>query len=149
MTWWRPSRSPTASPSSRAPPAPSRRSRRSPSAARGTSSTSTRRRGSRRSTTRSGTTSARRSARCGRARVTDVAPAREAALLAQEAARARAAARVDRRRVLGWQGVLLGALLLAWSVASGRLVDRLFLSDPLAVARAFWNLLLKGTLWFH
>jgi sulfonate transport system permease protein len=47
------------------------------------------------------------------------------------------------------QGALLAALLLAWGLASGRVVDRLFVSDPLAVARALWNLAVRGTLWFH
>jgi NitT/TauT family transport system permease protein len=81
--------------------------------------------------------------------VADGALAREAALLAREVSRARTAARAQRRRILVWQAVLLGALLLGWGLASGRLVDRLFLSDPVAVARAFWAILVKGTLWFH
>lgn len=79
----------------------------------------------------------------------EAALAREAALLAREAARARTATRAQRRRILVWQAVLLGGLLLGWGLASGRLVDRLFLSDPVAVARAFWAILVKGTLWFH
>jgi len=81
--------------------------------------------------------------------VAEAALAREAALLAREAARARTATRAQRRRILVWQAVLLGGLLLGWGLASGRLVDRLFLSDPVAVARAFWAILVKGTLWFH
>jgi NitT/TauT family transport system permease protein len=81
--------------------------------------------------------------------VADGALAREAVLLARETARARAASRAQRRRILVWQAVLLGGLLLGWGLASGRLVDRLFLSDPVAVARAFWAILVKGTLWFH
>jgi NitT/TauT family transport system permease protein len=76
-------------------------------------------------------------------------PAREAALLEHEALRARTAARRERWGVLGWQVGLLVALLVAWSLASGRLVDRLFLSDPVSVARAFWGLVARGTLWFH
>lgn len=74
---------------------------------------------------------------------------RESALLAREATRARAAARRERWRVLGWQVGLLTALLVAWSLASGRLVDRLFLSDPVSIARAFGSLVARGTLWFH
>jgi NitT/TauT family transport system permease protein len=73
----------------------------------------------------------------------------EAALLDREAARAGAALRRERRRVLGWQVGLLAALLVAWSLASGRVVDRLFLSDPVSVARALWGLAARGTLWFH
>jgi len=74
---------------------------------------------------------------------------REEALLARETARAGAAARGQRRRILAWQAALLGALLVGWALASGRLVDRLFLSDPVSVARAFGALVVKGTLWFH
>jgi len=82
------------------------------------------------------------------------APARppaepEAALLAREAARVRAAARADRWRVRAWQAALLVALLAGWSLASGRLVDRLFVSDPAAVVRALAGLVARGTLWFH
>src|SRR5262245_6642754 len=76
-------------------------------------------------------------------------PGREAALLEREAVRARMAARRERWRVIGWQVGLLVVLLVAWSLASGRLVDRLFLSDPVSVARAFWRLVDRGTLWFH
>ncbi len=81
--------------------------------------------------------------------MTEAGLAWEAALLAREAARARTATRAQRRRILVWQAVLLGGLLLGWGLASGRLVDRLFLSDPVAIARAFWAILVKGTLWFH
>jgi NitT/TauT family transport system permease protein len=81
--------------------------------------------------------------------VTEAGLAWEAALLAREAARARTDTRAQRRRILVWQVVLLGGLLLGWGLASGRLVDRLFLSDPVAIARAFWTILVKGTLWFH
>jgi NitT/TauT family transport system permease protein len=75
--------------------------------------------------------------------------AREQALLAREAERARQAARARRRRILGGQALLLALLLVGWALASGRLVDRLFLSDPVSVARAFWIVLANGTLWFH
>jgi sulfonate transport system permease protein len=73
----------------------------------------------------------------------------EAALLQREAARARTAARRRRRGVLLWQMALLAVLLAGWSLASGRLVDHLSLSDPVAVCRAFWALVARGTLWFH
>jgi len=74
---------------------------------------------------------------------------RETALLAEEAARVRGAARRDRLRVLAGQALLLALILGGWAWASGRVVDRLFLSDPVSVARAFWVILLKGTLWYH
>jgi NitT/TauT family transport system permease protein len=80
---------------------------------------------------------------------TELGRDREEALLARETARAGAAVRRDRRRIVVWQAALLGALLIGWALASGRLVDRLFLSDPVSVARAFGMLVVKGTLWFH
>jgi sulfonate transport system permease protein len=76
-------------------------------------------------------------------------PDREPALLAREGDRVRRAARKDQLRVLGGQALLLALLLGGWAWASGRIVDRLFLSDPVSVARAFWTILLKGTLWYH
>ena len=74
---------------------------------------------------------------------------RESALLATEADRARRAARMDRLRILAGQLVLLALILGGWAWASGRILDRLFLSDPVSVAKAFWAILLKGTLWYH
>jgi NitT/TauT family transport system permease protein len=77
------------------------------------------------------------------------AGAREAALQASEVARARQAARAGRRRVVAAQALLLAALLGGWGWGSGRVLDRLFLSDPLSVAVAFGGLVASGTLWFH
>ena len=74
---------------------------------------------------------------------------RESTLLAAEADRARRAARMDRLRILAGQLVLLALILGGWAWASGRILDRLFLSDPVSVAKAFWAILLKGTLWYH
>jgi NitT/TauT family transport system permease protein len=51
--------------------------------------------------------------------------------------------------VLAWQAALLAVVLLGWGAASGRVVDRLFFSDPISVAQAFWRILLDGTLWYH
>jgi len=36
-----------------------------------------------------------------------------------------------------------------WSAASGRLIDSLFVSDPISVARSFIQISLDGTLWWH
>src|SRR6185369_14124712 len=99
------------------------------------------------STTRSGTTSETRSAGPGRPVVLELD--REAALLAAEAERARRTARTDRLRILAGQLVLLALILGGWAWASGRILDRLFLSDPVSVTKAFWSILLKGTLWYH
>ena len=53
---------------------------------------------------------------------------RESALLTAEADRARRAARTDRLRILAGQLVLLALILGGWAWASGRILDRLFLS---------------------
>jgi NitT/TauT family transport system permease protein len=73
----------------------------------------------------------------------------ESALLTAEADRARRAAQTDRLRILAGQLVLLALILGGWAWASGRVLDRLFLSDPVSVTKAFWAILLKGTLWYH
>jgi len=39
--------------------------------------------------------------------------------------------------------------LVVWWAASGRLVDRLFLSDPIAVAHSLFQIAVDGTLWWH
>jgi hypothetical protein len=54
---------------------------------------------------------------------------------AAEADRARRAARTDRLRILAGSSVLLALILGGWAWASGRILDRLFLSDPVSVAR--------------
>jgi NitT/TauT family transport system permease protein len=74
---------------------------------------------------------------------------RESTLLAAETDRARRAARADRLRILAGQLLLLALILGGWAWASGRILDRLCLSDPVSVAKAFWAILLKGTLWYH
>ena len=74
---------------------------------------------------------------------------RERAILARESAEA---VRRDRRAtvsVAAWQLLLLAALLAAWWGASGRLVERLFVSDPASVASAFGRMVADGTLWLH
>ncbi len=77
-------------------------------------------------------------------------PAREAALLAREA-RPGAPGGADGPAAHPRPGRCCSSrsCWAAWAWASGRIVDRLFLSDPVSVARAFWAILLKGTLWFH
>jgi NitT/TauT family transport system permease protein len=74
---------------------------------------------------------------------------REAALLAAETRRDRQATRRRVVRTVGWQLGLLAFLLVGWGWASGRVVDRLFLSDPVSVVWSLWTLVLKGTLWYH
>lgn len=61
---------------------------------------------------------------------------------------------VTRRRVAQWrihisQVATLIVLLVAWWAASGTLIDRLFISDPISVGRAFAKIALDGTLAYH
>jgi NitT/TauT family transport system permease protein len=61
---------------------------------------------------------------------------------------------IARRRNAQWrihvsQVTTLIVLLVAWWAASGTLIDRLFISDPISVIRAFMKVALDGTLAFH
>jgi NitT/TauT family transport system permease protein len=53
------------------------------------------------------------------------------------------------RRVLALQTLFGALLLLGWAAASGRLVDRMFLSDPASVVQALIRIIGNGTLWWH
>jgi NitT/TauT family transport system permease protein len=81
--------------------------------------------------------------------VTDAALMHERALLAREERRVTVARRHETLRILALRAAIIGAILVSWQVASGTLVDRLFISDPVAVARSFVQILLEGTLWWH
>ena len=70
-------------------------------------------------------------------------------MLRREAADTERRERGERTTVAAWQILLLGALLAGWWGASGRIVDRLFLSDPVSIARAFWRMVVDGSLGFH
>jgi NitT/TauT family transport system permease protein len=52
-------------------------------------------------------------------------------------------------RVFALRAGILAGFLVLWSAASGRLIDNLFVSDPLSVARSFLRISLDGTLWWH
>lgn len=75
--------------------------------------------------------------------------ARERDLLAREKISHSTRARHDAWRVRALQLGLLLILLLAWWAASGRLIDSLFVSDPVSVARTFVQIVADGTLWWH
>ncbi len=85
----------------------------------------------------------------------DVAPShaglieRERFLLASEERTSATRSRRDTVRLLTLQIVVLAALLLGWWAASGRLVDSLFLSDPISVARVLYEITIDGTVWWH
>jgi NitT/TauT family transport system permease protein len=57
--------------------------------------------------------------------------------------------RREKIRVLALQFALLAALLLVWWAISGTLVDSLFVSDPISVATAFYEIVANGQLWWH
>lgn len=75
--------------------------------------------------------------------------ARERSLLASETRAFATRRRRDRARVLAMQWGLFVLFLVVWWAASGRLVDRLFLSDPIAVAHSLFQIAVDGTLWWH
>jgi NitT/TauT family transport system permease protein len=81
--------------------------------------------------------------------IDDRVPGREAEVLRREAADTERRERGERTTVAAWQILLLGALLAGWWGASGRIVDHLFLSDPVSIARSFWRMVVDGSLWFH
>jgi NitT/TauT family transport system permease protein len=55
----------------------------------------------------------------------------------------------DDARVIGWRVAIVAAVLLAWHVASGRLVNPMFVSAPLDVMGRLWKLAVDGKLAFH
>jgi NitT/TauT family transport system permease protein len=60
--------------------------------------------------------------------------------------------RLHRRQALiinGCRVVLVVCLLAVWQFVSGRYVDPLFISSPLAIANQFVAWIADGTLWFH
>ena len=74
---------------------------------------------------------------------------RERSLLASETRAFATRRRRDATRVLAMQSALFVLFLVVWWAASGSLVDRLFLSDPIAVAHALFQIAMDGTLWWH
>jgi NitT/TauT family transport system permease protein len=70
-------------------------------------------------------------------------------LLAREQISFAARAHRDIWRVRTLQAGLLLVILIVWWAASGRVVDRLFVSDPVTVARSFVQIVADGTLWWH
>lgn len=79
----------------------------------------------------------------------DVASTHEAALLEREVRNVAASRRHETRRIVALRVAIVGGLLLLWQFASGTLVDRLFISDPVAIVSSFVRISLDGTLWWH
>lgn len=74
---------------------------------------------------------------------------RERSLCAAEAIDAAVRARAEKWRVWSMQGILLSAVLVAWWLLSGTVIDRLFFSDPVSVVRALIRIVGSGLLWWH
>jgi NitT/TauT family transport system permease protein len=74
---------------------------------------------------------------------------REYRLLAREEHAFVARSRTEVIRVHAIQMLVLAMLLLGWWAASGTLVDSLYLSNPISVARVFYEIVANGSLWWH
>jgi len=72
---------------------------------------------------------------------------REDGLLAREERAFVTRSRDETIRVHSLQMLMLALLLLGWWAASGTLVDSLYLSNPLSVLRALYQIVTDGTLW--
>lgn len=79
----------------------------------------------------------------------DTAAIRETMLLAREEQRVTVLRRNERLRIVALRVVIVGGILLFWQFASGTLVDRLFISNPVAIVESFVRFSLDGTLWWH
>ena len=73
----------------------------------------------------------------------------EQSLLVHEERRSADHQRYRALRVFALRTGVLAGFLLLWSAASGTLIDSLFVSDPISVARSFVQISLDGTLWWH
>src|SRR5262249_1006836 len=78
-----------------------------------------------------------------------VSPDREDLLLMSERRNGVLQARREAVRLHAAQAALLAVILLGWWAASGRLIDRLFVSDPVSVVLTLVQIALDGTLWWH
>lgn len=74
---------------------------------------------------------------------------REDLLLMSERRNGVLQARREAVRLHAAQAALLAVILLGWWAASGRLIDRLFVSDPVSVVLTLVQIALDGTLWWH
>ncbi len=79
----------------------------------------------------------------------DTAAVRETMLLAREEQRVTVSRRNERLRIVTLRVTIVGSILLFWQFASGTLVDRLFISNPVAIVESFVRISLDGTLWWH
>jgi len=76
-------------------------------------------------------------------------PAHEQSLLAREERDVRAQARSSAIRIHGLRFLALVVFLGGWWAASGTLIDSLFFSDPLSIAKSLVRITADGSLWWH
>jgi NitT/TauT family transport system permease protein len=76
-------------------------------------------------------------------------PVDEDRLRREEVERSRVAKRRSTTTTLAWRLAILAALLVAWQLSSGNIVDSLFASNPVDVAKAFGDQVSNGQLWYH
>jgi NitT/TauT family transport system permease protein len=76
-------------------------------------------------------------------------PVDEERLQRDEVERAHRARRRSTRLTLTWRFGLLVVLLVGWQLASGSIIDSLFASNPVDVAKAFGDQVSNGQLWYH
>ena len=67
----------------------------------------------------------------------------------REERRAAVTRRYETLRIFSLRAVVLAGILGLWWAASGTLIDRLFVSDPISVVKSFVQISLDGTLWWH
>ena len=75
--------------------------------------------------------------------------AHEHSLLVREEHRAANRRRYETLRVFALRTAVVAGILGLWWAASGTLIDRLFVSDPVSVVSSFVQISLDGTLWWH
>jgi NitT/TauT family transport system permease protein len=75
--------------------------------------------------------------------------AREQFLLEREAVGSARRTKHEAIRIASLQALLLAVILFGWWFASGRLIDPLFFSDPISIARSLAQITMDGTLWWH
>src|SRR5258706_13140868 len=75
--------------------------------------------------------------------------AHEQSLLVREERRAAAGRRHEMLRIVTLRALVLAGLMAFWWTASGTLIDKLFVSDPISVAISLYRITLDGSLWWH
>jgi sulfonate transport system permease protein len=73
----------------------------------------------------------------------------EQSLLEREEHRVAVGRRYEMLRILALRTAVLVGFLAFWWMASGTLIERLFVSDPISVVSSLVQITLDGTLWWH